>query len=287
LNRAGARAAVWLGPVFVVVSAACAHTVNSVERLCTPGNYVFCRCKDSSEGTKLCKADGQSFEPCDACQPGQEEVPLDGDADVPPDLDSGPDDDVIETPDVPVVDAPPGVGTPQPGEVLISEVMYDPSGTEPDEEWVEVYNASSGPRLLNGLALKDGGNRTVTIATSQPIVLASKQYAVLVRSRSAALGAKIPAGAIVFEYGASVGVNQGVLLSNGTSGGVWLMDGTTVIGGCQYGGWFTQSPPGGHSIQLKTLTLDASGQQASWCLSDNAWASNSDLGTPGKASDCP
>lgn len=34
------------------------------ERLCTPGAYVFCRCADRSEGTKLCKADGQSFEAC-------------------------------------------------------------------------------------------------------------------------------------------------------------------------------------------------------------------------------
>jgi len=25
---------------------------------CTPGNYIFCRCTDGSEGTKLCKADG-------------------------------------------------------------------------------------------------------------------------------------------------------------------------------------------------------------------------------------
>src|SRR4051794_19789647 len=31
---------------------------------CTPGNYVFCRCEDRSEGTKLCKDDGVAFEAC-------------------------------------------------------------------------------------------------------------------------------------------------------------------------------------------------------------------------------
>ena len=31
---------------------------------CTPGSYVFCRCSDRSEGTKLCAADGNSFGPC-------------------------------------------------------------------------------------------------------------------------------------------------------------------------------------------------------------------------------
>jgi hypothetical protein len=31
---------------------------------CTAGNYVFCRCEDRSEGTKLCLPDGISFDPC-------------------------------------------------------------------------------------------------------------------------------------------------------------------------------------------------------------------------------
>jgi len=31
---------------------------------CTPGNYVFCRCADRSEGTKLCNNDGASFGAC-------------------------------------------------------------------------------------------------------------------------------------------------------------------------------------------------------------------------------
>lgn len=35
---------------------------------CTPGAYVYCRCKDRAEGTKLCKEDGRSFEACDPCE---------------------------------------------------------------------------------------------------------------------------------------------------------------------------------------------------------------------------
>ncbi len=41
-------------------------------RLCTPGNYVFCRCADRSEGTKLCKPDGKTFESCQPCTTGEE-----------------------------------------------------------------------------------------------------------------------------------------------------------------------------------------------------------------------
>ena len=35
---------------------------------CTPGNYVFCRCQNREEGTKLCNEDGHSFGKCDPCE---------------------------------------------------------------------------------------------------------------------------------------------------------------------------------------------------------------------------
>lgn len=44
-------------------------------RLCTPGNYVFCRCADLSEGTKRCADDGQSFDEC-ACLPPEDTGPI-------------------------------------------------------------------------------------------------------------------------------------------------------------------------------------------------------------------
>ena len=34
---------------------------------CTPGGFVFCRCSNRDEGTKMCRADGQSFDPCTPC----------------------------------------------------------------------------------------------------------------------------------------------------------------------------------------------------------------------------
>jgi len=35
---------------------------------CPPGAYVFCRCQDRSEGTKLCQQDGKTFSACQ-CEP--------------------------------------------------------------------------------------------------------------------------------------------------------------------------------------------------------------------------
>lgn len=39
--------------------------VTSKDRICTAGNYVFCRCEDRTEGTKLCHDDSQGFDKCD------------------------------------------------------------------------------------------------------------------------------------------------------------------------------------------------------------------------------
>ncbi len=172
---------------------------------------------------------------------------------------------------------------PTQGEVLITEVMYDPTTTEPASEWIEVYNKSSGTRTLSGLTIEDGGERTHLIGAG--VTIAPGAYVVLVRSKSSAAAAKVPAAAIVYEYAAGLPSNAGIQLANGTSGGVVLRDGSNKIAQASYGGWFSQS--GGSSIQLKTLTHPASLQSSNWCVSHNAWASGSDKGTPGAASDCP
>lgn len=46
-------------------------TATKEDRLCTPGAYVFCRCADRAEGTKLCKSDGKSFESCQTSTSGE------------------------------------------------------------------------------------------------------------------------------------------------------------------------------------------------------------------------
>lgn len=43
---------------------ACGGKGSKPQTLCTPGENIFCRCRGGAAGTKLCKADGQSFESC-------------------------------------------------------------------------------------------------------------------------------------------------------------------------------------------------------------------------------
>jgi cysteine-rich repeat protein len=70
----------WLFGAFVALGAliACTSTPKAKEdKLCTAGNYVFCRCKDRQEGSKLCKDDSASFGPCEPCETADNpEVPL-------------------------------------------------------------------------------------------------------------------------------------------------------------------------------------------------------------------
>lgn len=185
----------------------------------------------------------------------------------------------------PVDAGPPAPPLPKQGEVLVTEVMYDTFGSEPDGEWIELHNTTTGARTLNGLTIKDGGGRTHKIPASPAVTLAPGEYRLLVRSRTGAVAAKVPAGAILYEYGLGLPSNAGILLANGATGGVTLVDGATEIARAEYGGWFSQS--GGSSVQLKTLSYAASGAASGWCLSLNAWTTGSEKGTPGAASDCP
>lgn len=63
----------WIVPFVLVVglpaalSSACKGSDAPAEDTtvrCTPGNYVFCRCANRDEGTKLCNPDGKSFQEC-------------------------------------------------------------------------------------------------------------------------------------------------------------------------------------------------------------------------------
>lgn len=172
---------------------------------------------------------------------------------------------------------------PKQGEVLITEVMYNPSTNEPTSEWFEVYNVSPDPRMLSGLTIADGEDRTHVIGSG--VVVAPGAYVVFARNRAAAMAAKVPSAAIAYEYGAGLPDNAGVQLANASSGGVRLRDGTATVAQAAYGGWYSQSD--GRSIQFKASTSMETAQKTNWCLSLNPWMPGSDKGTPGAPADCP
>lgn len=170
---------------------------------------------------------------------------------------------------------------PAAGEVLITEVMYAPITPEPQTEWIEVYSVATSSRSLAGLTLRDGAGRMHVIVA--PLTIAPNTWVVLARNRAAAVAAKVPAAAIVYEYGAGLADTVGILLANGVTGGISLVSGAAVIASAPYGGWFTGS---GRSAQLKVLDPSLTAGKASWCQSAVAWSLGSEKGTPGSACDC-
>lgn len=183
----------------------------------------------------------------------------------------------------PPVDAAPAMPRPAAGELLLTEVMYATFTPEPASEWFELHSTASSERSLGGLTIKDGSGRTHTIGAG--LMIAPGAYIVLARDRAAAIAAKVPQAAVAYEYGTGLPDNAGILLTNGATGAVSILNGAATIASAPYGGWYSQS--GGSSVQLKVLDPAQASVKASWCLSLNAWATGSEKGTPGAAGDCP
>ncbi len=184
--------------------------------------------------------------------------------------------------DVSSADAGPAA-KPVQGEVLITEVMFNPTGTEPDAEWFELHNTTSSPKILTGLTLTDGAARTHTIGTG--VTIAPNAYVVFVRLRTAATTAKIPAAAIAYEYGTGLAATTGIILANGVTGAIELSDGATKIATVPYGSFALASA--GKTLELKVLTYAGAQLKASWCVAATVWATGADDGTPGAVGDCP
>lgn len=184
-------------------------------------------------------------------------------------VDAGPDDDDDG-----------GVLKPSKGEIVISEVMFNPSTKESDTEWFEVYNTSTEERRLSGLTIKDK-LRTHVIAGG--VRIQPGAYVLLVRSRAEAEGVGLPSGAIVYEYGPNLSDSKAIVLANDKDAVLSLSDGENVIAHANYGS-FSMSKNGA-SVQLKVLDEDAVDDKSNWCVPENAWA-GVDQGTPGSVDDC-
>lgn len=170
--------------------------------------------------------------------------------------------DEPDQPDPDPVDAGPSDDAAQPASaaLVITEIMYDPVGPEPANEWFEIYNAGGTARSLKGLVLRDGGNRTHTIAAD--VAVEPGAYAVIARDHVAA---GVDA---IYDYGKGLSTSEGVQLSNNSTGSIAILDGAIELAHVPFGTYkFTNVA--GHSAQRQSAGDGAS----AWCLTTS---------TPGK-----
>ncbi len=163
------------------------------------------------------------------------------------------------------------------GELLITEIMYDPTAlSDTDGEWLEIYNATDHAINLQNLILDRDGTSRHTI--KDQIELAPGDYFVLARKDTAV---EVPN---FYSYGTTISLpNSGAILSiynEDTGHGPG-----PLIFSVDYGKAGFPSASGA-SISLDPGILNASSAVSgtSWCTSVSAY-STGDSGTPGSVND--
>lgn len=178
-----------------------------------------------------------------------------------------------------IIDGPelPDPGAYAYGDLLISEIMYDPSSLSDTEgEWFEVYNNSGHIISMQNLILgRDENNRHII---SDPIDLPPGAFLVLERSESAT--SALPS----YNYGSDILLpNTGAELSIFNEG--TETNPGSLIFSVNYND--TGFPDGsGSSIALNPERMNSAEgvMGSSWCLSFSAY-NTGDLGTPGEVND--
>jgi hypothetical protein len=182
--------------------------------------------------------------------------------------------DTVNTEIVDVTENAPETGAPVYGDLLITEIMYNPLALSDTEgEWIELFNNSRKTINLKGLVIR----RSSTSSFHQiktDVNLAPGAYAVLGKTSSATSN-------VHYVYGSSITLtNTGdelVVNTYGTNG----TDGT-VICSVNYGATGFLTNLNGKSLQLDPTVNDANAAKlgTNWCAATLTY-STGDYGTPG------
>ncbi len=165
--------------------------------------------------------------------------------------------------------------TPSPGDILITEFMVNPFGTDSDLEWIELYNPSPFKMNLSGLVVKDTSATTFTIPDG--VSLEGGTYGTLTMSATAPTGVQN-----VLATGVGFGLNN----TGGDS--VILQLGDTMLAKIDYTeAWVTE----GASTQMSrpAFAEPENHLQSYWCNGEGDYGDgHNNLGTPGAANAaCP
>jgi hypothetical protein len=150
------------------------------------------------------------------------------------------------------------IDPPAPGELILSEIMPNPSLTEPGAEWFEIYATADFD--LNGLEFHNGGALEHTVASGMCIEASAGSYLVLARSDVALENCDLP----VVDY-----LYDGLSMSNTDSDLQIFSEGMVID---EYA-WTT-------TTNGVALSYDMLGM--SWCEAVDAFGCG-DLGVPGAA----
>ena len=174
-------------------------------------------------------------------------------------------------PDMPAQGGPLAVNELVPGDLVITEIMYNPNLCDDVRcEWIEVLNLSGSEVDLLGLRVQDV-NLDMTGTIDVSLIVANGEYAWIGKGPMAEWGYPDPADAYIGTAPAfnNSGDDQAVLLND-----TEILDSSAL---------YSANDAGiGVSWQLDAAQLDASANDipANWCYSSAAF-NGGDFGTPG------
>jgi hypothetical protein len=157
------------------------------------------------------------------------------------------------------------------GDLVINEILQNPLGSEPAEEWFEVWVASPIPVDLEGLVVQDDGTDRFTVTGS--LVVWPGDYVVFGKTAS---------DWVDYAYTSAT-----FYLGNG-SDEVFLVASGTVIDSVAYDNGATFPDPSGASMNLDPDFMNATDNNlgAHWCTSTTTWTTSyPDRGSPGAANE--
>ncbi|MFH1530053.1 MAG: lamin tail domain-containing protein [Pseudomonadota bacterium] len=209
--------------------------------------------------------------PEDTAQPPEDTVPPPEDTVSPPEDTVPPPEDTIQSPDEYV---PPDIPAEPDSDLVITEIMYDPSDGVADDkgEWVEIHNTTGDDIDINGYRLADAGGNMHIIQNGGPLIVAAGAYFVF---------------GVNFYESENGGVEVDYLLPyaifqlDNSADEVILMDKFGMeLDRVEYAegpGWPTAS---GASLSLIHPNLD-NNVGGNWVLATTPWGATANLGTPG------
>ena len=166
-------------------------------------------------------------------------------------------------------------GAPAPGDLVSTEIMVDPTTTEPGTEWFEILNVSAQTFDLKGMVVQ-GKDATEKFTVTTSVACAPSQIIVFANSLDLTKNGNVKAD-VAYS-------NSSFPLSNSSADGIELLWNGTSIDKVA----FTWGGTGWPKLSGATLSLSASKTTAaandaatSWCLGGASWTGSVDKGTPG------
>ena len=179
-------------------------------------------------------------------------------------------------PDSTAPPAPTPINDVNPGDVIITEIMIDPSVvTDGNGEWFELFNTRSETVDIRGWRIEDESRKPHVIPDTKPILIPPNGFLVLGKNEDS-----------LTNGGVSVGHQYTEFLLNNPGDTLFVFDvNDQEIDRVDFGMLFTI--PTGASLNLDPIhfDLDDNDNGANWCASTTSIGTGLDLGTPGAANE--